>query len=64
MQNDDYNLKKITTVKIDDLQNFIYDLVEFLEDRMDCDVDDGQFVPNEAMQMLTKLNEIFGNYPH
>lgn len=58
-----YDLKNLTAENMEELQYFIADLVDYLEDRMDCDMDDGQYIPNEEMTIISKLNEIFGIRP-
>lgn len=59
-----HNPFKLEYLKNDDnreeLEIFLWDLMEYLEDRMDADFEDGHHVPNEELRMLGKLNDIFG----
>ena len=59
MEHTAYDLKKLSTAKAEELQELINDLVEYFEDRMDCDMEDGHYIPNDAMRMIVRLNEVF-----
>jgi len=55
---------KLEYLKNDDnreeLEIFLWDLMEYFEDRQDANMEDGHYIPNDAMKMLIKLNDIFG----
>ena len=58
-----YDLKNLTAEKMEELQYFIADMVDYLEDRMDCDMEDGHYIPNDEMKLISQLNQIFGIRP-
>ena len=64
METKAYDMKKLSTANMEDLQEFIFDLVEYLEDRMDADYEDGHHIPNDELKMLGELNKIFGISPY